>query len=110
MQITREKEIVINDKKEIVRVTFDIPSSAFKTKDEVMEECGDIGLKDRTAEQLLDETFGAICNSLSMYLTASLYCGYHSGDALLILQNSILDSGISLREHIKEWKKTEKMS
>ena len=110
MQIIREKEIQVNGKKEIVRVTFDIPSSVFKTKEQATEEFGDIGMGDRTTEQILDEAFGTISSSLVSYTIGTLHCGGHFGDALMILQTSILNSGAALACALKSWKEDEKMS
>ncbi len=109
MQITREKEIDIDGRKEKVRVTFDIPISLFKTREEMIEEFGDVGFGGRTTEQILDETFGAISSSLATYTSASFDCGSHVGDALLILQKSIVNSGTELAFSIMSWKENEKM-
>lgn len=109
MQITREKEVDVDGKKEKVRVTFDIPISLFKTREETVEEFGDVGFEGRTREQIIDETFGAISSSLVTYTTASLNCGSHFGEALLILQKSIASSGTELALSIMAWKENEKM-
>ncbi len=109
MQISREKEIDVDGRKEKVRVTFDIPTSLFKTREQVVEECGDVGLEGRTTEQVIDETLGAISSSLVEYTMASLNCGSHFGEALFILQSSIASSGIELVYSIRSWMENEKM-
>ena len=111
MQITREASIELDSgKKEKVRVTFDIPGSIIKTKEEITEEFGDIGMEDITPEQIIEETYGSIANSLSCYISASLHCGYNSGSALALLQESIKDCGMELVKNMKIWKENEKMS
>lgn len=109
MLVTREKIIEVKGKKEKVVVSFDIPISIFRTKEEIMEEFGKDELGDCTIEKILDEEFGMICNLLSMCLVATLHSGCHFGDSISILQGSILNSGLMLGKSMRDWKELEKM-
>ncbi|MDD3474423.1 MAG: hypothetical protein PHP08_00785 [Candidatus Dojkabacteria bacterium] len=104
MQVIREREFkLIDERKEKIKVMIDIPVSMFKTKDEIKEELGD-DIGDITPEKLIDEVYGEICTTLVYYLVFVMHCGYHYGDALMLLQDSIIKAGFELGLNMREWK------
>lgn len=113
MEIMREKEFtLINGRREKVRVTFDIPSSVFKSRSEAIEEFGDIFDESgtNTTEEVIEQVYGAIAKSLVYYFIGAFHCGYNNGEALKILQDSIDISGMNLVEMLKVKRESDKMS
>ncbi len=110
MEVKAEQEINWFGKKEKVKVIIDVPVPPNKTKQELIEEFGDIGFADKNSEQVMQEVFGSIANKLSCFLTASLYMGMDSGVSLMILEQHINRASIETLEIIEMRKETEKNS